>query len=138
VSELQRRRARFDIESCRLVPKESAATIAKRKPIQRRFEIGEIYGGLFKNMPATKKGLTPLVILADRGEQIHVAPVVPTAKSKQKSIATRAVKGFAGVVAMDHACTIDKRLLTKKLGRIEDPALEALQSAQLEQTVKLI
>lgn len=136
-AQVQKRHSRLQIAACKLVPKESAAAISKRKAIHRRLELGEVYGGRFKNLPANKKGYAPLVVLADEGGNIRVAPVI-TKTNRKNSVPLQRTKNFAGSVDLNSVCTIDKRLLVKKLGRIEESAISEIDSELLKRTMEVL
>jgi mRNA-degrading endonuclease toxin of MazEF toxin-antitoxin module len=65
-----------------------------------------------------------------------VAPITSKASNKN-GIPIKPIKNFHGVIAADDVCSIDKRLLLRKFGRVDDEAMEALQSALLKRTLKM-
>jgi mRNA-degrading endonuclease toxin of MazEF toxin-antitoxin module len=106
----------------------------KNKGVKRLIEHGAIYGGKFSPVwGADKNGRSAVLVLRDEGDRVLVAPVAAAPKAKRGALRIRMPKGqplsFSGVIELDEACAIDKKLLDRKLGDLPTELMGAVAVA---------
>ena len=106
----------------------------KNRGIKSLIEQGAIYGGRFSpKWGADRSGRSVVLVLRDEGDQVFAAPLEAAARARPSPRRVHVPKGdplkYAGVVLLERACTMDKKLLDRKLGELPDDVLSAVTVA---------
>ena len=106
----------------------------KNRGIKTLIEQGALYGGKFSPVwGADIKGRSVVLVLRDEGDQVLAAPVESASKAKRSHLHVHVPKGrplkYSGVVLLERACTMDKKLLDRRMGALPDDVLSAVTVA---------
>lgn len=106
----------------------------KNKGIKALIEQGAIYGGKFSPVwGADKKGRNLVLVLRDEGNEVLAAPVESASKAKPSPLHIKVPRGrpltFSATVLLDQACSLNKKLLDRKVGELPSDLLAAVTVA---------